>query len=65
MAIGIRTVRTFFVHDIVMSLLAGTRRPDEIVVVDQTDPKERDPFAFAELKKLETESVCRIVERPW
>lgn len=62
-AVIIPTVgRTFFVHNIVLSLLAGTRRPDEIIVVDQTAPSERNPLAFSGLKALEEDGLCRIVQ---
>lgn len=54
--------RTFFVYNMMLSLLTGTCKPDEIIIVDQTDPEARNPFAFAELKKLEAEGVCRIIE---
>ena len=55
--------RTFFAYNMVVLLLAGTCQADEIIIVDQTGPKDRNPFAFAELKKLEAEGKCLIVEQ--
>lgn len=64
-AVIIPTVgRTFFALNMVMMLVAGTRRPDEIIVVDQTDADQRNPMAFANLKSLEAQGYCRIVEHP-
>src|SRR6266480_5669937 len=40
----------FFVHNMVMALRAGGRTPDEIIVIDQTTPEDRNPIAFAALK---------------
>lgn len=56
--------RTFFALNMVMMLIAGTRRPDEIIIVDQTDADQRNPWAFANLKMLETQGHCRVVEHP-
>lgn len=62
-AVVIPTVgRTFFVHNIVLALLAGTSRPSEVVVVDQTEPASRNRFAFAQLQKLEAEHKCQVIE---
>lgn len=64
-AVIIPTVgRTFFALNMVMMLIAGTRRPNEIIIVDQTDADQRNPMAFANLKALETQGYCRIVEHP-
>jgi glycosyltransferase involved in cell wall biosynthesis len=62
-AVIIPTVgRTFFVLNMVMLLQAGTRRPDEIIIVDQTDPSARNPIAFDDLKSLCTDCECSIIE---
>ena len=62
-AVIIPTVgRTFFALNMVMMLIAGTRRPDEIIIVDQTNANQRNPFAFANLKLLEKQGHCRIIE---
>jgi GT2 family glycosyltransferase len=45
-------------------LACGRRRPNEIVVVDQTDPDDRNPIAFEELKEYERQGLCRIIEHP-
>lgn len=54
--------RTFFAFNMVMTLRAGGRAPDEIIVVDQTIPEQRNPFAFAALKELERRGLCRVIE---
>ena len=54
--------RTFFALNMVMTLRAGGRTPDEIIVVDQTSPEHRNPIAFAALKRLERRGLCRVVE---
>jgi GT2 family glycosyltransferase len=54
--------RTFFVLNMVMALRAGGRTPDEIIVIDQTTPEDRNPIAFAALKDHERRGLCRVIE---
>jgi GT2 family glycosyltransferase len=54
--------RTFFALNMVMTLSAAGRTPDEIIVVDQTTPEDRNPIAFAALKGLERRGLCRVIE---
>jgi glycosyltransferase involved in cell wall biosynthesis len=56
--------RTFFAYNMVLALHAGTRMPDEILVVDQTRPQDRNPFAWSGLRKLSESGLCRILELP-
>lgn len=56
--------RTFFSYNLVMALVGGTRKPDEIIVVNQTDPESRNPFALAGLRDLERQGHCQIIEHP-
>ena len=43
--------RTFFALNMVMMLVAGTRQPDEIIIVDQTDADQRNAMAGYHLTK--------------
>ena len=64
-AVVIPTVgRTFFVLNMVMLLQAGSRKPDQIIIVDQTEPELRNRFAFAKLRECEERGLCRIIEHP-
>lgn len=61
-AVVIPTVgRSFFVVNMVMALLAGSRRPDEIIIVDQTDEALRNPWSYAQLQQWQDAGVCRIL----
>lgn len=51
--------RTFAVHNLCLSLLGGTRVPDEIVIVDQTLPEERNAIGFSSLMNLCTQERVR------
>ena len=63
-AVCIPTVgRSLFVLNMVMALEAGSRKPDEIIIVDQTEPELRNHFAFEQLRQYEAHGVCRIVEQ--
>lgn len=63
-AVCIPTVgRSLFVLNMVMALWAGTRKPDEIIIVDQTEPERRNRFAFAQLRQYEAHGHCRIIEQ--
>jgi hypothetical protein len=55
--------RTFFALNMGMALSAGGRTPDEIIVIDQTTPEERNPIAFAALKGHERRGLCHRVLR--
>jgi GT2 family glycosyltransferase len=44
--------RMFWVNQLVASLLHGTRKPDEIIVVDQTPESDRSPIAYDEIQRL-------------
>jgi hypothetical protein len=54
--------RTFFALNKVMALSAGGRTSDEIIVIDQTTPEDRNPIAFAALKGHERRGLCRVIE---
>ena len=54
--------RTFFALNMVMALNAGGRTPDEIIVIDQTTPGDRNSIAFTALKGHERRGLCRVIE---
>lgn len=61
-AVIIPTVgRSFFVVNMVMALLAGSRRPDEIIIVDQTDESQRNPWSYAQLERWRDQGKCQLL----
>ena len=42
--------RMFWVNQLVSSLLHGTKKPDEIIVVDQTPEADRSPISYKEME---------------
>lgn len=63
-AVVIPTVgRSLFVLNMALALQAGSRQADEIIIVDQTEPDLRNPWAMAQLRGLEAHGACRIVEQ--
>ncbi len=56
--------RTFLARNMVMLLQAGTRRPDEIIVVEQIESTARNPVAFTNLRRLAAKGCCPIIEHP-